>query len=98
MLIGLRLLGGDVISEIGIYDLDDKKIKRYEYELNQINSVGRSDYPSIRAIDSDQLFDCDAFVFTASIGIPEVGSKVKDVRMHQLESNAKIIKTYVEKV
>ena len=97
MLIGLRLLGSDIISEIGIYDLDEKKVKRYEFELNQIKRSGNSEYPKVKGIDSQDLFDCDAFVFTASVGIPEVGSKIKDVRMHQLESNAKIIKSYVEK-
>lgn len=97
MLIGMRLLGSDIISEIGIYDLDEKKVKRYEFELNQINRSGDKSYPKVKGIDSKDLFDCDAFVFTASVGIPEVGSKIKDVRMHQLESNAKIIKSYVER-
>ena len=36
MLIGLRLLGGDVISEIGIMDIRPENTERLEMEINQI--------------------------------------------------------------
>lgn len=96
MLTGFRLLGKELISEIGIYDLDDKKVQRFEYELNQIKSANEHDFPRVKGISSDKLFECDVFIFTASRGIPEVGSAIKDVRMYQLENNAKIIQTYVD--
>ena len=34
---GLKLLGGSTISQIGIYDLDEKMARRYEMEINQIS-------------------------------------------------------------
>ena len=36
LLIGLRLLGGEFIDTIGIYDRNLNRLKRWEYELNQI--------------------------------------------------------------
>jgi len=96
MLIGLRLLGGHVIDEIGIYDLDDNKIKRWVYELNQVNSLEQRDFPKVKGITAEELFDGDMFVFCASKAIPPVGSGVKDVRMVQLEGNSKIINIYAK--
>jgi malate/lactate dehydrogenase len=96
MLSGLRLTAGDVIDEIGIFDLDDQKVKRYIYELNQIKSLAKAEWPQVKAVEQDKLFDCDVFVFTASSRIPEVGSGVKDVRMYQYEANKKIIKIFSE--
>lgn len=97
MLTGLRLLGGNVISEIGIFDLDESKVKRWIYELNQIRSIDRGRFPDVKAVTFDDIFDCDVFIFTASTAIPEVGSDVKDVRMFQLEGNSKIISIYAKK-
>lgn len=96
MLSGLRLLAGKTITEIGIYDLDENKCKRWAYELNQIKSIDRGPFPDVKILTADQVFDCDAFVFTASSQIPEVGSGVKDVRMYQLEKNTKIISIYAK--
>ena len=39
------------------------------------------------------LFDCDAFVFTASRGVPPLGAQ-GDVRMAQLEKNREMLKSY----
>ena len=36
ILIGLRLLGGDCISQIGICDLNEQVAARWEFEANQI--------------------------------------------------------------
>ena len=36
--LGLKLLGGEVISQIGLFDINEKNSARYEFELNQINS------------------------------------------------------------
>ena len=36
LLTGLKLLGGDVISTIGICDLSDQITARWEFELGQI--------------------------------------------------------------
>lgn len=95
LITGLRLLGGDCISEIGIYDRTESKKKRWTLEGNQILSAfdGRS-YPKIKGINVDELFDCDMFVFCASVGVPPVGQRVKDVRMIQFEGNSKLLGTY----
>ena len=39
MLLGLKLLGGDLISEIGIYSTRQSVVSRYEMEMNQIYSM-----------------------------------------------------------
>jgi len=96
MLSALRLIGGDTLEAIGIFDLDENKVKRWCYELNQIMTIDRGPYPPVYGVSMDDLFNCDAFVFTASSRIPEVGSGVKDVRMFQLEANTKIISIYAK--
>ena len=40
LLLGLRLMGGDVISSIGICDLREGVARRWEFELNQIQLPG----------------------------------------------------------
>lgn len=97
LLIGLRLLGGDCISEIGIYDRNINRLKRWEYELNQIRRpFDESSFPDVVPIDEGELFQCDMFVFCASKGIPPVGSDVIDVRMAQFQSNSEIIGDYAK--
>ena len=96
LLIGLRLLGNDVISEIGIFDLDENRLNRYEKELNQIVDANSNDMPRVKKISSDELFNCDMFIFTASKTVPSVGSEIVDVRQYQKESNSKIIKIYAK--
>lgn len=93
---GLRLLGGGVIAQIGIFDPDERRMSRYEQELNQILPLG-NDAPRVVKLDYDALFtDCDAFLFTASVGVPPVGSGVADVRMAQYEKNRAILRPYAE--
>lgn len=95
LLTGLKLLGGDVISSIGICDLSDQITARWEFEMGQINLPWQYDvFPEVEVISPENLFDCDMFVFVASKGIPPVGSQVKDVRMAQFEANADIVKHY----
>ena len=97
LLTGLKLLGGDVISSIGICDLSDQITARWEFEMGPISLPWESSaFPEVEVIGPDQLFDCDLFVFVASKGIPPVGSQVKDVRMYQFEKNAQIVKHYAQ--
>ena len=97
LLTGLKLLGGDVISSIGICDLSDQITARWEFEMGQISLPWNYDaFPEVEVISPEQLFDCDMFVFVASKGIPPVGSQVKDVRMYQFENNAKIVAHYAK--
>ena len=95
LLTGLKLLGGDVISTIGICDLSDQITARWEFEMGQINLPwDYNAFPDVEVVKPENLFNCDVFVFVASKGIPPVGSQVKDVRMAQFENNAAIVKTY----
>ena len=95
LLTGLKLLGGDVISSIGICDVSEKITARWEFEMGQISLPWNyGAFPEVEAVPLEQLFDCDVFIFVASRGIPPVGSQVKDVRMAQFETNAAIVRQY----
>ncbi|NBI05390.1 lactate/malate family dehydrogenase [Senegalia massiliensis] len=94
LLTGLKLLGGNKISKIGIYDRTLEKQQRWEMEMNQVYSAFNYNTPEVKIINKDEIFDCDMFVFCASKSVPKVGSDIKDVRMAQFESNSKIIKEY----
>ncbi|KUO74149.1 MAG: lactate dehydrogenase [Clostridia bacterium BRH_c25] len=92
---GLRLLGGDCISDIGIYDIDPNKVKRWEFEANQImDPSGILDHPPVLPISEDQLFDCDMFIFCVTVGVPPISENPGDVRIAQYEGNLRIIKQY----
>ncbi|SET50375.1 Malate/lactate dehydrogenase [Natronincola peptidivorans] len=97
LLTGLRLIGGDCIDSIGIYDRNPEKLMRWYYEINQVYSPGKAYFPEIDCIDIDSLFDCDMFVFCIAKAVPPVGTEVKDVRMVQFQENAQIIKEYAKK-
>lgn len=95
LLIGLSLLGGDCIGEIGIYDFNQALCQRWEHEINQIAYPWAYDrLPTVTVLEQSQLFQCDVFVFCASKAIPPVGAAVQDVRMAQLEANSAIISQY----
>ena len=92
---GLRLLGGDCISHIGIYDLDLNKVKRWEFESNQIlDPTGVLNHPTVLPISEEQLFDCDMFIFCVTVGVPSISENPADVRIAQYEGNSRIIKEY----
>ncbi len=93
LLMGLRLLGGDCIKEIGIVDLNEHVLARYEMEINQIRVPdGSGSMPPVY-IAEDPL-DCDILLFCATAGIPPVGEEQTDVRLVQLDANRKIINIY----
>lgn len=95
VLIGLKLLGGDVISEIGICDISPQMCRRWEYEMNQ--TAYPWDYeklPPVKIVEQKDLFDCDVFVFCASKAVPPVGEEGADVRMVQFFANRKIVGAY----
>ncbi|MBA4348069.1 MAG: lactate dehydrogenase [Clostridiales bacterium] len=95
---GLKLLGTD-LAQIGIYDHDENLCLRYEAELNQVLSVRDGEtLPPIRILTEDELFDCDAFLFTAARAVPEVGSESGgDVRMMQFEANRDMLRSYAKR-
>lgn len=102
LLIGLKLLGGDYISEIGVYSVKQNVMKRYEMELNQVYSIDEdsplhSGKPVIKTVEKEDIMDCDMFIFCASSKVPAVGSDVSDVRTVQYETNREILSKYVKK-
>ncbi len=98
LLMGLRLMGGDVIDSIGICDLNEAAAKRFEMEINQIEEpFEHGIMPQVEIISADDLFDCDVMIFCASKGVPPVGGDVKDVRMAQLEANVQLAGSFAKK-
>ncbi|MFV0315263.1 MAG: lactate/malate family dehydrogenase, partial [Anaerotignum sp.] len=98
VLTALKLLGGDCIDTLGIYDVNENVCKRWESELNQAAFPWEYDQmPEVLILKEEDLFDCDVFVFCASKGIPPVGSEVVDVRMVQFEANKGIISIFAKK-
>lgn len=94
LLLGLKTLGAGVIDTIGIFDVNPDMMKRYEIEMNQIGwPFGAVKLPQVEILNSDNLFDCDMFIFCASKAVPPVGAS-GDVRMMQLEANGKIAAHY----
>lgn len=91
LLTALTLLGNDV-ARIGIYDPNEAQCLRYEQELGQV--LGNR--PEIFVCQKEDLFDCDALLFTASLGVPAVGSSVTDVRMAQFERNRQMLRLYAK--
>ncbi len=97
VLTGLKLLGRE-IDEIAIYDPNEAMCQRYEMELNQVLAEHGGDcVPRVIICPEERLFDCDLFLFTASRGVPAVGSDVKDVRMAQFEANRAMLDVYAAK-
>ncbi len=97
LITGLRLLGGDCIEEVGIYDKDINKVNRWEYECNQIQSPTLNpNLPKIKPLNEDEIFNCNMFVFCVSVGVPKIGNESKDVRLVQFEGNSKIVSLYAK--
>jgi len=98
LLLGLRLLGGDCLSQIGIYDIRPDECRRFEMEMNQIDLPEKnSGLPPVVILQPEELFDCDVFLFCASRGVPPVGTAAGDVRMAQYEANAGLIRTFASR-
>lgn len=95
LLMGLRLMGGDVIGSIGICDLRPGVSQRWEFELNQINLPGDYDQlPPVEIVDVEHIFACDVFLFCASRFVPDTAVKTGDVRMAQYELNRELAASY----
>jgi malate/lactate dehydrogenase len=102
ILIGLRLLGADIIESIGISDLNEKNMQRLEMEINQIRypfaqwpDAGMPVLPPVKLVKEADLFDCDVFIFCATKGVPPVGVQ-GDVRMAQLAANSSLVGHFAE--
>ena len=96
LLIALKLLGRE-LSRIAIYDPNEALCRRYEVELNQVLPPDGVPLPEIAICSQERLFDCDLFLFTASRGVPPVGSDVQDVRMAQFVRNREMLAGYARR-
>ena len=94
LLMGLRLLGGDVIRSIGICDVRPGVSERWEFELNQIQSPDAAFLPPVDIIAPEQLFDGDVFLFCASRMVPDTSVTSGDVRMAQYGLNRELAAIY----
>ncbi len=94
-LLGLKLLGRE-LSEIKIFDLNQALCQRYEIEMNQLLSPDGSPRPRVAICREEELFDCDLFLFTATRGVPALGTQ-GDVRMLQYNANRDLLTHYARK-
>lgn len=98
VLTALKLMGGDCLETIGIYDVNPAVCDRWERELNQAAFPWEYDcLPQVEILREEDLFACDMFVFCASKGIPPVGQEQVDVRMAQYEANRSIVSIFAKK-
>ena len=95
LLTGLRLLGRDILKEIRIFDLDEKKRRRYYLEINEISDG--TELPPVVEAGIDEIFQTDVIVFTVSLFIPPVGTSLTDVRLVQFEKNRRVLLDYARK-
>lgn len=91
---GLKLLGKE-LSRIQIFDPNEKACRRYEIELNQVLSPDGEPLPEVTICKEEELFQCDLFLFTASRGVPPLGTG-GDVRMLQFEANRAMLTHYAK--
>lgn len=98
VLTGLKLLGGGCIETIGIFDPYEPLMARYEMELGQVLPLHNGDaLPEVSVCREHELFHCDVLIFTASRGVPAVGSDVRDVRMAQFDKNRDMLRAYAHR-
>ena len=91
---GLRLMGEDMISAVGICDLRPHVADRWAFELNQIDTPSGAGFPPVEIVDLDHILDCDVFLFCASRFVPDTAVKSGDVRMAQYELNRELAAGY----
>lgn len=92
---GLRLTGGGIVKTIGLFDLDDNKVKRWQMEAGQIYATHKAPYPKVVSLKKDELFNCDIFAFCVTAGVPPMDFQ-GDVRMYQFEKNSRILSEYIK--
>ncbi|MCR5482451.1 MAG: hypothetical protein K6F52_06615 [Clostridia bacterium] len=68
VLFSLKLLGGEVIESIGIFDNDSRRARRYELEMNQSAfEENTGEVQQTEAVDENRIFDCDMILFCAKL-------------------------------
>lgn len=95
LLTALKLLGGECISTIGICDLNENAVARWEAEMSQISWPWEYEgLPTVEAVPPERLFACDVFIFAAAKAVPAVGQESGDVRMAQFAANRPLVEAY----
>ena len=95
LLTGLRLLGADCISSIGICDVRPGFAQRWTFEMEQISLPWDYDaMPPVEIVEPEDLFCCDVFLFCASRFVPDTAVKTGDVRMAQYALNRELAAAY----
>ena len=95
LLTGLRLLGGDCIDVIGICDVRPGFARRWVFEMEQVTLPWDYDaMPRVEAVEPEDLFRCDVFLFCASRFVPDTQVKAGDVRMAQYGLNRELVSVY----
>lgn len=95
LLTALKLMGGNEISHIGICDLNESTVARWVTEMGQIDwPWNYGTLPQVEAVNREQLFECDVFIFAATHAIPPVDSGIQDVRMAQYAANRPLVEGF----
>lgn len=95
-LMALKLLGGDLIGDIGIYDVLDTAIERWAFEMEQcVWPFSDESMPKVHQLEKEDLFrHTDIVIFAATRGIAQPGEEVDDVRRDQYLKNAPMVVEY----
>ena len=93
--LGLRLLGGDILHTVGIYDMIQLPMDRQAFELNQVTEWGGCPAPDVVPTAMEDLFDCDLLAFCASKSVPPLGAS-GDMRLAQFAANRELITPYAK--
>jgi hypothetical protein len=85
------------ICELLVHDADRANLERWLLELDSIAAWrGRMELPHVQGAEPDELFvRCDAFVFSAAVGVPPLGT-TGDVRLLQFAPNRAILRPFLE--
>ncbi len=102
LLVGLKLLGGDYISEIGVYSTKPNVMQRYEMELNQVYSIDEDSplstrKPMVKVVEKEKVMDCDMFIFCASSRISAFDATMNHDNTQQFTANKEILRKYINK-
>lgn len=97
-LIALRLMGSDLIGDIGIYDVLESATERWAFEMGQcVWSFPDEDLPTVHQIKREDLFrHVDIVIFAAARGVPAPGEEAADVRKAQYQHNAPMVAEYAK--
>ena len=95
--LGLYLLAKEDI-QLGLYARSYNKAKAMSLELGQIRRPEDHSPVTVYPVLEKDLYNCDILIFAASAGVPKTLQPGDDVRMMQMQANAKILKMYTDPI